>query len=215
MARLRAGRVSLNLQQLNMGEVAQEMAAQVKPLLDARGQTLSLDLPEARASRWEMLNVLADRRRIEQVLLNLLSNANKYAPDGGHIALGATPRDGRVKVFVRDDGPGIPPAEQEHIFEKFYQASSSVEPGSKRPDGTGLGLAIAHSIVELHGGQIGVQSRPGRGSTFFFVLPGIGDPRAQREPGTCIAQAIASRSPHPQAGTPDPRSPQSYEHISS
>src|SRR5205085_6855855 len=65
MARLRAGRVSLNLQQLNMGEVVEEMAGQVRPLLDARGQSLEIDLPERGAARWEMLNVLADRRRIE------------------------------------------------------------------------------------------------------------------------------------------------------
>src|SRR5205814_8549890 len=131
-----------------------EMAAQVRPLLDARGQALTLDLPEAHASRWNMLTVLADRRRIEQVLLNLLSNANKYTPEGGRITLGATPRDGQVKVFVRDDGPGIALGEQVRIFEKFYRTNGqqpSLADG--KPDGSGLGLAIAHSTVELHGGQ--------------------------------------------------------------
>ena len=124
--------------------------------------------------RWEMLLVSADRRRIEQVALNLLSNANKYAPSGGKITLGATPRDGKVKVFVRDDGPGIAPEEQARIFEKFYRSDRHGELADGKPDGSGLGLAIARSIVELHGGEISVQSRPGRGSTFFFLLAGEG-----------------------------------------
>ncbi len=175
MARLRAGRVSLSLQQLNMGEVLLEIAAQVKPLLDARGQTLALDLPVTGSPRWDTLAVMADRRRIEQVLLNLLSNANKYTPPGGNVTLGATPKDGQVRVFVRDDGPGIAPDDQERIFEKYYQVNSPTSAADIRPDGSGLGLAIARSIVELHGGQIGVQSRLGRGSTFFFALPSEGE----------------------------------------
>ena len=171
MGRLRAGRVSLNLQQVHMGDMVLEMAGQVKPLLDARRQTLSIDLPIPGSSRWRKLTVEADRRRIEQVLLNLLSNANKYAPEGSQITLGATPREALVKVFVRDDGPGIPVSEQARIFEKFYQVNAAQVPGDNRPEGAGLGLAIARSLVELHGGEIAVQSRPGRGSTFSFTLP--------------------------------------------
>jgi two-component system, NarL family, sensor histidine kinase BarA len=170
MARLRAGRVSLNLQTLNMGDVVSEMALHVRPLLDSRRQTLSLDLPAQESHRRQMLNVSADRRKIEQVLLNLLSNANKFTPVGGNITLGATPRDGMVRVFVRDDGPGILPGEEERIFEKFYRAAATGEHGESRPDGSGLGLAIAKSIVELHGGVIGVRSSLGRGSTFYFAL---------------------------------------------
>jgi len=161
-----------------MGEVLTEIVPQVKPLLDARGQSLTLDLPIVGSPRWNMLTVMADRRRIEQVLLNLLFNANKYAPSGGNVTLGATPKDGHVRVFVRDDGPGISLEDQEHIFEKYYQVNSAAN-ADVRPDGSGLGLSIARSIVELHGGQIGVQSRPGRGSTFYFALAsegsGIGD----------------------------------------
>lgn len=174
MARLRAGRVSLNMQRLNMAEIIIETAQQVRPLLDARKQTLYVDLPERGSTRWNALYVDADRRRLEQVLLNLLSNANKYAPEGSAIVLGATPRDGKVKVFVRDDGPGIEQAEQERIFEKFYRGQAEM-----RQDGTGLGLAIARSLVELHGGQIAVQSRPGKGSTFYFVLPACSETPGQ------------------------------------
>ncbi len=170
MGRLRAGRVTLNVQQLNMGEVITELVHQVKPLLDARNQSLTLDLPIADSARWQKLAVLADRRRMEQVLLNLLSNANKYGAAGGNVTMGATPREGVVKIFVSDDGQGIPDVEQQRIFEKFYQGTASSS-GDNRPEGAGLGLAIAQSIVELHGGQIGVYSRPGRGSTFSFTLP--------------------------------------------
>jgi signal transduction histidine kinase len=169
MSRLRAGRVTLQSQQLNTGELVLEMAMQAKPLFDSRRQTLSIDLPARGSQRWNALTIQADRRRLEQVLLNLLSNANKYAPEGSQVTLGATPREGRVKLFVRDNGPGIPLSEQEHIFERFYQGRSGQGDGKR--DGAGLGLAIARSLVELHGGRIGVQSHMGRGSTFYFTLP--------------------------------------------
>jgi signal transduction histidine kinase len=169
MARLRAGRVSLNLQVVNLGELVNEAAAHMKPLLDTRQQTLVVDLPPQDSKRWGELAAIADRRRIEQVIVNFLSNANKYAPAGSRISVGATPKHGHVRVFVRDDGPGIPQGDQARIFDKFYQGAAG-GPVEGRPEGAGLGLAIARSLVELHGGQIGVQSRPGRGSTFYVML---------------------------------------------
>lgn len=171
MARFGAGRVSLNMQQLNMGDVIMEIAAQVRPILDMRGQSLTLDLPAAGSVRWDKLAALADRRRIEQVLLNLVVNAHKYGPENGGITLGATPRDGEVRVFVRDEGPGMNIQEQSRVFEKFYRGESADGLIESRQDSLGLGLAIARSIVELHGGAIGVSSKPGQGSLFFFSLP--------------------------------------------
>jgi signal transduction histidine kinase len=168
MAQLRSGRVTLNLQRIHVEDILLDTAAQVRPLLDARGQRLSLDLPPLDSPRRERLVAHADRRRVEQVVLNLLSNAIKYGPTGSDIVLGATPRSGTVRVFVRDDGPGIAAHEQEFIFDKFYQGSGSP---IARNESSGLGLAIARAIVELHGGSIGVTSRPGRGSTFYFTLP--------------------------------------------
>jgi signal transduction histidine kinase len=170
MSRLHAGRVTLNVQELNLGETVLDAAAQVRPLLDARSQLLEVDLPSRGSARWNKLTTPADRRRIEQVLLNLLSNANKYGPTGSKIVVGATPRDGEVKVFVRDEGPGIARFEQRLVFDKFYQGSTAREDGGK-PDSTGLGLSIARSIVELHGGRIGIGSKAGFGSTFYFTLP--------------------------------------------
>ncbi len=165
MARLRAGRVSLNLQELNMGDLLLEAVSSLRPLFEERGQTTQIDLPVQGSTRWESLMVQADRRRIEQVLVNLLSNANKYGPGSSTVVIGATQRGGQVRVFVRDAGPGIAPQEQERVFDKFYRAGEGMH------EGAGLGLAIARSIVELHGGEIGVNSRPGTGSTFYFTLP--------------------------------------------
>lgn len=171
MARLRAGRVSLQVQQVHVGAVITELVDQVTPLLEARGQKLALDLPPCDSERWERLNVPADRRRIEQVLINLISNANKYSLPETRITIGATPRDGHVRVFVRDEGPGVLQREQDRIFEKFYTGKVSEAPDSSRVESIGLGLAIARSIVELHGGMMGIASRPGKGSTFYFTLP--------------------------------------------
>jgi signal transduction histidine kinase len=168
MARLRAGRMTLNLQVLNMGEVLLDAVTTLRPLFDARCQTLEFDLPAAGSPRWSRLSATADRRRIEQVIINLLSNANKYGPRDSRITVGATPRSGQVKVFVRDEGPGIVPTEQGLVFDKFYRSGTTSETGKQ--DGTGLGLAIARSIVELHGGHLGVHSRHGTGSTFYFTL---------------------------------------------
>jgi signal transduction histidine kinase len=168
LARLRAGRMTLNPQVLNMGEVLLDAVATLRPLFDARSQTLEFDLPSTGSPRWPRLAATADRRRIEQVIINLLSNANKYGPRDSHIVVGATPRGGLVKVFVRDEGPGIIPTEQGYVFDKFYRSGTLVENGKQ--EGTGLGLAIARSIVDLHGGHLGVHSRQGGGSTFYFTL---------------------------------------------
>lgn len=167
MAKLRAGRVTLNLQELNVGETLLESVASLRPLFEERCQTLRIDLPLTGSPRWHMLYVQADRRRIEQVIVNLLSNANKYSPQASTITVGATPRGKEVRLFVRDEGPGISPQDQGRIFDKFYRA------GQTNDEGTGLGLAIARSIVELHNGEIGVTGNSGSGSTFYFTLPQI------------------------------------------
>lgn len=170
-ARLRAGRVSLQRQQINVGEVIEEAVSVVLPLYEARRQRVTLDLPHRTSVRWGKLNLIADKRRIEQVLVNLLANANKYAPDLSEITIGATPRAGNVTIFVRDSGPGVKPGMEKQIFERFYRAEETADERENPVTGTGLGLAIARSIVELHGGRISVTSRSGQGSTFFFTLP--------------------------------------------
>ncbi len=110
----------------------------------------------------------ADERKVKQTLLNLLSNALKFTPDGGNIFVKAIPNGGLVEISVSDTGIGIAPDHQEKIFDEFYQAGGDY---TGKREGTGLGLALTKNIVELHGGKIWVESEVGRGSTFTFSLP--------------------------------------------
>ena len=108
----------------------------------------------------------ADRRRIEQVLRNLMANAITYAGRGGHVVVSTWTEDGSARCSVRDDGPGIPAAARSHVFDRFFRADASRTRG-----GAGLGLAICREIVVAHGGRIQVTSEEGRGSTFTFTIP--------------------------------------------
>jgi two-component system sensor histidine kinase KdpD len=132
-------------------------------LLAARAspRRLSCTLPEAE------LPAAVDARRIEQVLRNLLDNALKYTPPGTPISVRASAEGDTLRIAVSDEGPGIPPAEREHIFERFYRV---VDPEAPPVAGLGLGLAICRGIVEAHGGRLWVEEEPGGGSTFVFTL---------------------------------------------
>jgi DNA-binding response OmpR family regulator/signal transduction histidine kinase len=114
--------------------------------------------------------VSADGRRIEQVLFNLLDNARKFAPPASTITVRAEQTDGTVVISVADQGPGIPAAERERVFERFYQLE---QPTTRNIGGSGLGLAICKAIVEAHGGWIGVSAAPGGGASFAFALPAM------------------------------------------
>ena len=142
-----------------------------RPLVRRRDQTLEVRLPESAPT------VLGDQEQLDRVLVNLITNASKYTPDGGHIVVEVTAADGEVSTSVTDTGIGIPPEEQERLFERFFRASTAHEQGIA---GTGLGLAIVHSIVERHGGAITLTSEPGRGSTFTVTLPGAPRPARNR-----------------------------------
>jgi signal transduction histidine kinase len=111
--------------------------------------------------------IYADERKVKQVLLNLLSNALKFTPEGGRIAVAAALSDGAVEISVADTGVGIAAEDQEAVFEEFRQVGTA----SKKAEGTGLGLAISRKFIELHGGKIWVKSELGAGSTFCFTLP--------------------------------------------
>lgn len=142
----------------DLREVAHESVSLVEPLLSAQEMSLQASLPEY------PVPAAFDRDRILQVFLNLLGNAVKFSPRGGKIWLGMEANDGLVRVSVSDTGPGVPIAQRKRIFRRFTQ-------GERGKGGAGLGLYIAHRIVEAHGGKIGVESRSGTGSTFFFTLP--------------------------------------------
>jgi len=138
----------------------------MKPQLEEKRQQLTLDIPA------DLPPVFADPARVTQILANLLSNAYKYTPAGGHIAIAATPRGhpqpGQVWVSVKDDGIGLTKDEQAQLFQRFFRARNST---TREVGGTGLGLTITKSLITLHGGQITVESAPGAGTTFSFMLP--------------------------------------------
>jgi signal transduction histidine kinase len=113
-------------------------------------------------------DVVADERKVRQILLNLLSNAVKFTPDGGRIDVTAELDEGHVRIAVSDTGVGIAADDQERIFEEFRQARTA-DPA--RVEGTGLGLTLTRKFVELHGGRIWVTSEVDKGSTFTFTLP--------------------------------------------
>jgi signal transduction histidine kinase len=166
LARLQRGETSLAREPWDLKVFVTESAAAIAPLAEGKDQELKVETPPSACP------VLADRGRVEQALMNLLSNACKFTPRHGHIKVALEDEGREYVVSVADDGPGIPLAEQSQIFERFY--SNSRGPGEKT--GAGLGLAIAKTVVELHGGRIWVESRDGRGSTFFFTLPKGGQP---------------------------------------
>lgn len=192
LARLQSGRVRLSRRQVDLAEVASEALATIKPLADEKSQTLSLVVP-ARATPVDAphphvavdaphphVTVNADRQRLGQVLLNLLSNAHKYTQEGGQITVRLARRGREVVCSVQDSGPGIPPEEQDRIFERFYRPENGVTQANV---GTGLGLPIARALVELHGGRIWVRSTVGLGSTFYFSIPREPSQEPDEEPG--------------------------------
>ncbi|HYO70706.1 MAG TPA: PAS domain-containing sensor histidine kinase [Archangium sp.] len=156
MSHLEAGQLSV----LPSRQSARALVAEA--LEQARPSAPSLEL---RAEVAEALPaVLADRHRILQVLSNLLGNAVKFTPPGGRVSVGARAEGERVRFWVEDTGPGIPEEHRQHLFERFWQACKG------DPRGAGLGLTICKHLVEAHGGQLGVDSEVGRGSTFWFSL---------------------------------------------
>jgi signal transduction histidine kinase len=159
--RLQAGRISLNVENVHVDEILRQADATFRPAAAERNIDLEIEAPEPDAA------VRADAVRVSQIVGNLLGNAVKFVPEHGRVVLRAV-RDGSNVLFqVEDSGPGIPPADVEHLFDKFWQARK----GDTR--GVGLGLTIAKGLVEAHGGKIWVESAPGRGSTFSFTLPAV------------------------------------------
>ena len=125
------------------------------------------------------------------MLVNLVENAVKYSPDGGLVELELEPTEGRVRFAVRDRGLGIPAAEHERIFEKFFRLDPNLARGV---GGTGLGLYISREIVRRMGGRIRVESRPGSGSTFSFELPLARAERREAALGPPLARTVGLRS---------------------
>lgn len=162
LSKMEAGMMSYEFAATDVDSLIRRAIAEITPLVEAKQITLESSLEGV------LPQVKVDSERILQVLRNLLSNAVKFTPKGGQVRVSVKPADGRIKVCVKDTGPGIPPENLTSIFDKFNQGHRS---GAQARVGTGLGLAIAKSIVSSHGGKIWAESTLGEGSTFIFVLP--------------------------------------------
>ena len=161
VVRFRVGSIRLQLRRFDGRTLAHEAAAAVMPLMTARRQTLDLRLPDTPV--W----VYGDRRRLEQALVNLLSNAQKFSPGEASVDLALEVRGDDVTWSVTDRGPGITPQDQERLFERFFTSGGQTA-------GTGLGLPLALATAQSHGGTVEVDSVVGRGSTFTLCVPAQG-----------------------------------------
>lgn len=156
-----AGALRLDMQPLDASEIVTSAATALQPLIQEKKQILDVYMEEPLPHR-------GDRRKLEQVITNLLDNAHRHTPPGTRITVSGHISPGEVTVEIRDDGPGIPPQECEAIFERFHKADVS-------EGGWGLGLTIAQAITEKHGGRIWVESELARGTAFFVSLPRLTD----------------------------------------
>jgi signal transduction histidine kinase len=161
LSKIEAGRMELELSEFDLPGTIENTLTLVRERATRRGIALGRTVDE------RLGTIRADERKVKQVLLNLLSNALKFTPEGGKIDVRAAVIDGVAEISVTDTGVGIAPEEQEAVFEEFRQVGTA----SKKVEGTGLGLAISKKFIELHGGKIWVKSQVGSGSTFAFTLP--------------------------------------------
>jgi len=163
LAKIEAGKMELYIEKVVVGDLCENLYNLVKPLADNKHLTFDLSLED------ELPMMNTDPGKLQQILYNLLSNAIKFTPEGGRVVLRAQAvYPEQIRISISDTGPGIPPEQQETIFEKFQQADGSI---AREYGGTGLGLAIAKELTIMLGGTITVASRVGEGATFSVTLP--------------------------------------------
>jgi signal transduction histidine kinase/CheY-like chemotaxis protein len=185
VARISRGKLEVRMARAELNRLVRDAAEAVAPLVARRRHALLVDVPRDRLWIW------ADPTRLEQVVVNLLTNAAKFTPPGGNIAVTVTADGTTAEVHVRDDGPGIPPDLLPHVFEPFVQGRQAIE---RTDGGLGIGLALAHTIVGLHGG--GISARPNDGApgvTFRVVLPVLAaeaEPPADADPADAAARPL-------------------------
>ena len=165
-----------------LDEVVEEAVEMMAPLIAQRQQTLSVDLP------YPLPPILGDAPRLSQVFVNLLANANKFAPAGSAIRIGGAPGAREVTLWVEDEGPGLPPAAGASVFERFVRAGGPEEEEEPEQTGMGLGLWIVRSIVERHGGRVEIRRAGGTG----MDAEGFGAPRAKDGQGTRVCVILPS-----------------------
>ena len=162
LSKIESGKMELRLTDFDISHLIESLRSALVPRLTQRKQSFDVKVEEG------LPPVYADTDRITQVLINLLSNATKFTPDGGKLKIEAVRKGDWCQVSVIDNGTGIEKEDQERIFEPFCQLDN---PLTKGKGGTGLGLAIARQIIERHGGRIWVESEYGKGSQFVFTMP--------------------------------------------
>ncbi|MDB6066170.1 MAG: sensor signal transduction histidine kinase [Pedosphaera sp.] len=162
ISRLESGQIVMNRHAVDLREEVEHVVDDLQARAADKSITLRNELPAE-------LKAVADADRLQQVLFNLVENAIKYGRAEGNVTIGgrANP-DGKVELWVQDDGPGIPQEAKERVFERFYRVDRA---RSRETGGTGLGLSIVKHIVQAHGGEVWVKSEVGQGAAFFFTLP--------------------------------------------
>ncbi len=166
ISRIETGRLKLDIKPVSMVDVIEETLRTTQRQIEEKEQALDVTVPD------DLPPVMGDRARLVQVMTNLISNAYKYTPNGGHIFVSAQPKangsPGFVMCAVKDSGIGISDEDKSKLFTKFFRSG---DPAVREVPGTGLGLSITKSLIEMHGGQIWVESQIGQGATFAFTVP--------------------------------------------
>jgi signal transduction histidine kinase len=162
LSRIESGRIQLKSEPVDLSEVVKTVVVTMQPKVQEKGQSLAVSVDPAAVS------VVGDKDKLIQVLTNYISNAHKYTQEEGAIRLDVTQQGSFVHVAVADNGHGIAPEDQARLFTRFYRVDNAM---TKEVGGTGLGLSIVKQLIELQGGQVGVQSALGAGSTFWFTAP--------------------------------------------
>jgi signal transduction histidine kinase len=161
LSTIEMGQASLRLEPVALGNVIAKAVEDLHPLASERRVRIVISLPS------DLPSVSADPNKLHQIILNLLHNAIKFSPPHSRIDIEVTSlRNGEIQISVRDVGPGLAPEEIEKVFQPFYRAAAT----PKQAKGAGLGLTIAKLLVELHHGRLWVETTPGEGSCFSFVL---------------------------------------------
>jgi PAS domain S-box-containing protein len=187
VSRVTRGQVTLNRAPVALAALVAEAVEQVRPLIEAKGHALALDLPSD-ALPPDAVLVNGDRKRLVQVFANLIGNAAKYTPDGGHIGVRVDVRDDAVEIQVADDGIGMSAHLLARAFELFSQGERSAD---RSQGGLGIGLALARSLVDLHGGRIAAASDgPGQGSRFSVTLPRLQRQAAGAAPPAAVPAGV-------------------------
>ena len=184
LSRIQAGQLTLDLGPVDVRELIDQSVAGISPLLEKKHLQLQSHVQEGLPA------MMVDSRRLQQVLINVINNAIKFTPEHGIIAVRARIEGNRLLVEVQDTGIGISEEDITKLFQRFNQVDTSF---TRTAGGVGLGLAISKGLVEAHGGEIGVRSEPGRGSTFWFVLP-LPSPSDQGDPAETMPPAQVNRS---------------------